>query len=374
MDIKNAKSLNANTYDFISIGKCISVNQVKNTWGNKNINDNLTFNPVGEKFTSTLKGLTDEEKMNEIIRYFLRTNRVYEIIYEVYNAIGYTVIKALGDRSLRIAEMHKLSEDILGEIYQKYYLDRGKIIEESSCKNYIFGCASWASTNVITPRHYYFMIPALMHEEDSLEIIFEINNNGEISDNDKRVAKRVIKLLRNKLFRTDNYLYIIDIYLVALKLIDDYVKTLNNEMLMRELIQIKYDLAMFKPELTNALLEKRFAFSDDIYICPEIYDYIYESNVFDDDYYKTIIKCYTKDLLKIKNDDYDDIEEQAKIYFYYSMIKSCSLFLKNSLTWEFFDEFIDKEQINLYSIGLLKSIIGSKDDLLKRVKFITLNR
>lgn len=200
------------------------------------------------------------------------------------------------------------------------------------------------------------------------------NGLSSCSDNDKRVAKRVIKLLRNKLFRTDNYLYIIDIYLVALKLIDDYVKTLNNEMLMRELIQIKYDLAMFKPELTNALLEKRFAFSDDIYICPEIYDYIYESNVFDDDYYKTIIKCYTKDLLKIKNDDYDDIEEQAKIYFYYSMIKSCSLFLKNSLTWEFFDEFIDKEQINLYSIGLLKSIIGSKDDLLKRVKFITLNR
>ena len=192
MDIKNAKSLNANTYDFISIGKCISVNQVRNTWGNKNINDNLTFNPVGKKFTSILKGLTDEEKMNEIIRYFLRTNRVYEITYEVYNAIGYTVIKALGDRSLRIGEMHKLSEDILGEIYQKYYLDRGKIIEESSCKNYIFGCASWASTEILTPRHYYYMIPPLMHDKECIKITFEINDFGEISDNDKRVFNQVL--------------------------------------------------------------------------------------------------------------------------------------------------------------------------------------
>ena len=191
MEIKNTKSLNANTYDFISIGKCVSVNQAKNTWGNKKINDNLPFNPVGTRFTSTLKGLTEEEKMNEIIRYFLRSNTIYEIIYEVYNATGYTVIKALGDRSLRISESHTLSKEIMHEIYQKYYLDRGKIIQESKCDNIIFGCASWSSTEVFTPRHYY-MIPPLMHDKECLQITFEINGNGEISDNDKRVFNQVL--------------------------------------------------------------------------------------------------------------------------------------------------------------------------------------
>ena len=192
MDIKNAKSLNANTYDFISIGKCISVNQDRNIWGNSNIRDNLTLNPVGVKFTSTLKGLTDEEKMNEIIRYFLRNNIICEVTYEVYNRVGYTAIKGLEDRSLRISEMHKLSEDILHEIYEKYYLDRGKIIEKSPCNNYIFGCADWCSTEILIPQDYYFMIPPLMHNKDCINITFEFNENGEINDNDKIVFNQIL--------------------------------------------------------------------------------------------------------------------------------------------------------------------------------------
>ena len=120
MDIKNAKSLNANTYDVISVGKNVSVNQKRNSWGYTPMNDNLTYNPVGEKFTSTLKGLSHEEKINEIIRYFLRSNIICSISTEGYNGKLYTVIKGLEDRSLRISKIHKLSDDILKEIYQKY--------------------------------------------------------------------------------------------------------------------------------------------------------------------------------------------------------------------------------------------------------------
>ena len=192
MEIKNTRSLNANTYDFISIGKCVSVNQMKNTWGNKKINDDLPFNPVGTRFTSNLKGLNDEEKMNEIIRYFLRNNTIYEIIYEVYNAVGYTVIKGLGERSLRISENHILSKEIMDEIYQKYYLDRGKIIGQKQYENIIFGCSSWSSTEVFTPRHYYYMIPPLMHDKECIKFTFEINGNGEISVNDKRVFNQIL--------------------------------------------------------------------------------------------------------------------------------------------------------------------------------------
>lgn len=192
MDIKNAGVLNANTYDFISICRNVNVNQVRNTWGNKNIKDNVSFNPVGTKFTSTLKGLTDEEKMNEIIRYFLRSNTIYEIIYEVYNAEGYTVIKGLDGRSLRISERHTLSKEILDEIYFKYYLDRGKMVDTSSCDNYIFGSASWSRTEKMVPRDYYFMIPSIMHNKECMDIVFEEDDKKELSDIDKRFFNQVI--------------------------------------------------------------------------------------------------------------------------------------------------------------------------------------
>ena len=193
MDIKNAKSLNANTYDVISVGKNVSVNQKRNSWGYTPMNDNLTYNPVGEKFTSTLKGLSHEEKINEIIRYFLRSNIICSISTEGYNGELYTVIKGLEDRSLRISKIHKLSDDILKEIYQKYNLDRGKIIEEASSQNYIFGCADWCSTKILHPRDFFFMLPLSMHDRKCVDITFKLDENGDITDGDKRVFNQILE-------------------------------------------------------------------------------------------------------------------------------------------------------------------------------------
>jgi len=215
MDIKNSKSLNANTYDFISIGKNINVNQTKNNWGITTIRDNLIYNPVGKKFTSFLKGLSDEEKINEIIRYFLRSNVICSVSTEGYNGEVYTVIKGLEDRSLRISKMHKLSDDILKEIYQKYNLDRGKIIESSSKQNYIFGCADWCSTEILHPGDFFFMIPLLMHNEECINITFKLDENNDISDSDKILFNQIMdEIMRDVSYISDCYL---DYYIIEKK-------------------------------------------------------------------------------------------------------------------------------------------------------------
>lgn len=246
MDIKNSRSLNANTYDFISIGKNINVIQTKNTWGITTICDNLIYNPVGRKFTSSLKGLNEEEKINEIIRYFLRSNIICSVSTEGYNGEVYTVIKGLEDRSLRISKMHKLSEDILKEIYQKYNLDRGKIIESSSKQNYIFGCADWCSTEILHPGDFFFMIPLLMHDEECIDITFKLDENNDISDSDKILFNQMMdEITTDVSYISDCYL---DYYIIRKKddsisqlylcngcseymreLVNEYVKNIKNK-------------------------------------------------------------------------------------------------------------------------------------------------
>lgn len=191
MDIKNTKSLNANTYNFISICRNVNVNQTRDTWANRNIFGNAPTELVGKRFTSTLKGLSDEEKMNEIIRYFLRNNTIYEIIDEVYSAELYTVIKGLGGRSLRISERHTLSDEILKEIYFKYYIDRGKMIDTDTCDNYIFGVTDWCRCEKTIPKDYDFTIPSTMRNRSCIDITFKEENN-DINSIDKRLFEQVI--------------------------------------------------------------------------------------------------------------------------------------------------------------------------------------
>ena len=189
MDVKNRKYLDANTYDSISICKNINVSQVRTSWANGGTG--VPLEHVGNRFTQELKKMTDEEKVNEIIRHFLRNNTIYEIINECHSCVMYTVIKALGDRSLRISERHTLSKEILDEIYFKYNIDRGKIADTSSCDNYIFGVADWCSCERIIPRDYYYMIPSTMHNQECMDICF-IEDEKDISDIDKRFFSQII--------------------------------------------------------------------------------------------------------------------------------------------------------------------------------------
>lgn len=188
MNIDNAKSLNANTYDFISVCKNINVHQIRDVWGNKVKKGSVPLNAIGDKFTSTLRGLTDEEKVNEIIRYFLRNNTICEI--EDYYYSDYFIIKALGDRILKISKLHILSKEILDEIYFKYYTDRGKIID-TSCDNYIFGVSNWCSCERMIPGDYDFMIPCTMHNQECMDICFK-DDEGDISDIDKRFFSQIM--------------------------------------------------------------------------------------------------------------------------------------------------------------------------------------
>ena len=254
MNIKNSRSLNANTYDFISIGKTVNVNQIKNNWGITTKKDNLLYNLVGNRFTTSLNGLSDEEKINEIIRYFLRNNIICSVSTEGYNGEVYTVIKGLEDRSLRISKTHKLSEDILREIYQKYNLDRGKIIENSSKQNYIFGCADWCSTEILHPGDYFFMIPLSMHDEECVDITFKLEENKDISDIDKILFNQILdEIMTDVSYISDCYLdyYIIrknddsvsQLYLCngcseyMRKVVNEYVKNIKNQIKEKSLLK-----------------------------------------------------------------------------------------------------------------------------------------
>lgn len=189
MDVRNIKSLDGNTYDYIGISKNINVKQGKNAFGYREMPDTLKYDQVGTRFTTTLKGLTDEEKINEIIRYFLRNNTICEIIDYYYS--DYFIIKTLGDRTLKISEKHVLSKEILDEIYFKYYTDRGKIADTSSCDNYIFGVSSWCSCERMIPGDYDFMVPRTMHNQECMDICFK-DDEEDISDIDKRFFSQIM--------------------------------------------------------------------------------------------------------------------------------------------------------------------------------------
>lgn len=191
---------------------------------------------------------------------------------------------------------------------------------------------------------------------------------------EQRISKRIIKLLSNKLLGEKNYNYSIDIYLIAFSLLEEYIENTKSEQLKSELIKIKYDVALFKPELTSVFLERNFNFKNNIYVFPESYNFIYENNVFDDNFYETIIELYSKDLLMLNNEDIYDVEGQAKLFFLYSMIKSASFFLKEPLTWEYFEGKFDLDTANEYFINLLKSLVSSNEGVLKRINLVTLKR
>ena len=71
-------------------------------------------------FTKSLKGKTEAEKQEEVIRYFLRNHKitmVYEDEEDYY-------IQSKSGIELSISKSNKLSNEILSEIIQKYSIDR----------------------------------------------------------------------------------------------------------------------------------------------------------------------------------------------------------------------------------------------------------
>lgn len=122
MKILGTSALNANNYRKISMYKNINVLGSSNTTNLK----------VSESLSKLLKGKTDQEKRDEVLRYFLRNHHI-STIYEDSHDI---VIQSKNGVELIIGRSQKLSEEVLVEALNKYDVDRMQTYAESDVDFY----------------------------------------------------------------------------------------------------------------------------------------------------------------------------------------------------------------------------------------------
>lgn len=110
MRINGANILNSNNYKAISIHK--NVNVLGTSYKN-----NLK---VSKPLTTSLKGKKDQEKLEEIIRYFLRNHKIV-MLHENRNEF---IIQSQSGIDLVVDKRHTLSKELIKEILDKYSIDR----------------------------------------------------------------------------------------------------------------------------------------------------------------------------------------------------------------------------------------------------------
>ena len=136
MKIIGAKELNANNYRAISIHKNINV------FGSSLKDGIMTSEPL----TKTLKGKSDQEKMEEGIRYFIR-NHTISMLYEDKHEVS---IISTGDVELRINRNHNLSKELIREIKEKFYMDRMEVYDKSDVDFYWIVSNSFSSSQTMS--------------------------------------------------------------------------------------------------------------------------------------------------------------------------------------------------------------------------------
>lgn len=197
MIVRNQRLLNEGNYNRIHIGDNINV------YGkNSNLDTILTT-----KFTESLKGLSDKEKKEEVIKYFLRNNMICTITKsfekpEYADNIGwitkeYLIIKTLSGKTLKISKNDEvLTEDLLKEIYLKYELDRIDYFNNNDFEVYSLGTSYQTS---ITKKYYSFcygedlkfIAGSEFINKKGLSLDIEIKDN-EISSIDRYILESII--------------------------------------------------------------------------------------------------------------------------------------------------------------------------------------
>lgn len=122
MKINGIKHLNSNWYDYILIRNvklddtCIDV---KNTNKHKTIKSSKCF-------FDSIKKLNDRDKINEIIRYYLRNNKIHSLENNaILNYYDGNFIAIEGTRNLYLQLTDgTLDKEVLDEIKEKYIKDR----------------------------------------------------------------------------------------------------------------------------------------------------------------------------------------------------------------------------------------------------------
>lgn len=181
----------------------------------------------------------------------------------------------------------------------------------------------------------------------------------------QKLVKRLLRDIQNRFEDSSGIVYSRDLNITTLCILENYIISNDCEPLNKELLKFKYELALKNPEFTEEFVEKNFEFMNNIGI----------SNILNSDnkgfntciYLQTIIELCAKDLLKYNNEDYKDITKSAKIMFLSFKIQAAMMFLQEELTWDFFEERLDIDENNTYSINILKSTLGKKSETRKLV-------
>jgi len=207
MVVRNQKALNACSYNKIYIGDNVNV------YGGKRRLETILIT----KFTDSIKGLSDIEKKQEIVRYFLRNNRICSVRFlkdkfEYVDNIGvtykeYLVVQSLNGKTLRIRK-EDVSDELLKEIYFKYECDRLDYFTNNEFDGYVIHQGvenpkfkSYFSENI--EDYYRLILPDEFIGKNILFLSFE-PTNGKINDVDKKILE--IILYSGEMMTVDGFL------------------------------------------------------------------------------------------------------------------------------------------------------------------------
>ena len=203
MEINGSNALNANNYRKISMHKNINVLAP---------NKNSKFQ-TNHSFTKSLRGKTDEEKREEVIRYFLRNHKI-SMVYEDNKDI---LIESVSGVQLIISKINSLSNQIIKEIIEKYSVDR---MEEYATADVEFYWFVNRSSDYCNERGYFTgIVESFQRDLNGLPrnmdgkmcLVMDIATNGKsdeprkrnISPSENDFLKRMLEDMHNIKF--DSY-------------------------------------------------------------------------------------------------------------------------------------------------------------------------
>ncbi len=197
----------------------------------------------------------------------------------------------------------------------------------------------------------------------------------------KRSFKYLIKMLQD--YDKKMYLrYDRDIIVFALSLLDNYINSLNSGELKEELIKEKYNTAMVYPFLTVECVERKFDFTGEIFILSDAIAEVRSCLLNKDENYSldtfaiSVIDVHASKLLSVKYEDFiSDASKAAEALFNYFMIESAMSFLSYDLSFDYFENLIERYNVNEeeYAFKLLATLMESKAKSRGRINKVSFN-
>lgn len=193
--INGLKKLDANFYEKIVI-KDSEQGFLVNVSGNLTKLDTVH---VGDKVSSRLKDISDEEKIKEIIEYYLDYNKINTI--NVSRSSDEILIKSLEGKTLIIQSSSPFTDNIKKSLFDKYNKDRCDYCYSSKNVKVICLDVSWESSS-------YEMILDEKSNKGNLCLTLKTGINGLVSSE----TKFLLEFILNKISECNEKIEIISVF------------------------------------------------------------------------------------------------------------------------------------------------------------------